>query len=136
MARIKARELAFKLVFEDLFGIHTAKELFGRLFEEEKDFKAINQEDIEYIEWVRSTVGEHAAQIDQIIAKYAVGWTIDRLDKVDLSIMRLAICEILYRDDVTKAIAINAAVDLAKEYASDNSPAFINGILGAAAKEI
>lgn len=136
MARIKARELAFKLVFEDLFGIHTAKELFGGLFEEEKDFKAINQEDIQYIEWVRSTVGEHSEEIDQIIAKYAVGWTIDRLDKVDLSILRLAVCEMLYRDDVTKAIAINAAVDLAKEYASDNSPAFINGILGAVAKEI
>lgn len=134
MARIKARELAFKLVFEDLFGIHTAKEMFGGLFEEEKDYKAINQEDIEYIEWVRASVAEHAEELDEIIKQYAQGWAIDRLDKVDLSIMRLAVCEMLYRDDVTNAIAINAAVELAKIYASDNSPSFINGVLGAIAK--
>ena len=134
MARIKARELAFKLVFEDLFGIHTAKEMFGGLFEDEKEYKAINQEDIEYIEWVRASVAEHAEELDEIIKQYAQGWAIDRLDKVDLSIMRLAVCEMLYRDDVTNAIAINAAVDLAKIYASENSPSFINGVLGAIAK--
>lgn len=135
MARIKARELAFKLVFEDLFGIHTAKEMFGGLFEEEKDYKAINQEDIEYIEWVRREVASHAEEIDQIIANHTQGWAIDRLDKVDLSILRLAVCEMLYRDDVTQAIAINAAVELAKIYATDNSPSFINGVLGAIAKK-
>lgn len=134
MARIKARELAFKLVFEDLFGIHTAKEMFGGLFEEEKDYKAINQEDIEYIEWVRASVAEHAQELDEIITQHAQGWALDRLDKVDLAIMRLAVCEMLYRQDVTNAIAINAAVELAKIYASDNSPSFINGVLGAIAK--
>ena len=135
MARIKARELAFKLVFEDLFGIHTAKEMFGGLFEEEKDYKAINQEDIEYIEWIRREIAEHAEELDQIIAEHAQGWAIDRLDKVDLSILRLAVCEMRYREDVTTAIAINAAVELAKAYATDNSPSFINGVLGAIAKK-
>ncbi len=135
MARIKARELAFKLVFEDLFGIHTAKEMFGGLFEEEKDYKAINQEDIEYIEWIRREIAEHAEELDQIIAEHAQGWAIDRLDKVDLSILRLAVCEMRYREDVTAAIAINAAVELAKAYATDNSPSFINGVLGAIAKK-
>ena len=135
MARIKARELAFKLVFEDLFGIHTAKEMFGGLFEEEKDYKAINQEDIEYIEWIRREIAEHAEELDRIIAEHAQGWAIDRLDKVDLSILRLAVCEMRYREDVTTAIAINAAVELAKAYATDNSPSFINGVLGAIAKK-
>lgn len=135
MARIKARELAFKLVFEDLFGIHTAKEMFGGLFEEEKDYKAINQEDIEYIEWVRREVSSRAEELDQIIAQHTQGWTIDRLDKVDLAILRLAVCEMRYREDVTDAIAINAAVELAKGYATDNSPSFINGVLGAVAKK-
>lgn len=135
MARIKARELAFKLVFEDLFGIHTAKEMFGGLFEEEKDYKVINQEDIEYIEWVRREVSSRAEELDQIIVEYTQGWTIDRLDKVDLAILRLAVCEMRYRQDVTEAIAINAAVELAKAYATDNSPSFINGVLGAIAKK-
>lgn len=134
MARIKAREFAFKLIFEDLFGIHTAKEMFGGLFEEEKDYKAINQEDIEYIEWIRASVAEHAEELDEIIKEHTQGWTLDRLDKVDLSIMRLAVCEMLYREDVTNAIAINAAVELAKIYSSDNSTSFINGVLGAIAK--
>ncbi len=135
MARIKARELAFKLVFEDLFGIHTAKEMFGGLFEEEKDYKVINQEDIEYIEWVRREVSSRAEELDQIIVEHTQGWTIDRLDKVDLAILRLAVCEMRYRQDVTEAIAINAAVELAKAYATDNSPSFINGVLGAIAKK-
>ena len=135
MARIKARELAFKLVFEDLFGIHTAKEMFGGLFEEEKDYKVINQEDIEYIEWVRREVSSRAEELDQIIVEHTQGWTIDRLDKVDLAILRLAVCEMRYRQDVTEATAINAAVELAKAYATDNSPSFINGVLGAIAKK-
>ena len=135
MARIKARELAFKLVFEDLFGIHTAKEMFGGLFEEEKDYKVINQEDIEYIEWVRREVSSRAEELDQIIVEHTQGWTIDRLDRVDLAILRLAVCEMRYRQDVTEATAINAAVELAKAYATDNSPSFINGVLGAIAKK-
>lgn len=136
MARIKARELAFKLVFEDLFGVHTAKEMFGGLFEEEKEFKAINDADIEYIEWIRKNVAEHDGEINEIISQKAIGWTVERMDKVDLAILRVALCEILYREDVTSATAINEAVELAKVYSQDTSPAFINGILGAYVKEL
>lgn len=134
MARIKARELAFKLVFEDLFGVNTATEMFGGLFEEEKDYKAINEEDVDYINWIRTSVKEHSEEINGIISEKAIGWTVDRIDKVDLAILRLAICEILYRDDVTDATTINAAVELSKTYSQDSSPAFINGVLGAVVK--
>lgn len=129
--RSKARELAFKLVFEDTFGTSTATEMLGNLFEEEKDFEGLEQANIDYINWIRVTVKEHRDEIDGIISRFAKGWKLERMSRVDLSILRLALCEINYLDGVTPAIAINEAVELAKKYSADNASSFINGILGA-----
>ena len=128
--RSKARELAFKLVFEDTFGTSTATEMLGNLFEEEKDFDGLEQANIDYINWVRTAVKEHRDELDGIISRFAKGWKLERMSRVDLSILRLALCEINYLDGVTPAIAINEAVELAKKYSADNAPSFINGILG------
>lgn len=129
--RSQARELAFKLLFEDTFGTTTAAEMLGGLFEEEKDWGVLNVEDKTYIAWVRENVKAHEDELNGIIASFAKGWTLERMNRIDLSILRLALCEILYRDDVNAGIAINEAVELAKRYSSDEGPAFINGILGA-----
>ncbi len=136
MAKIKntrsqAREVAFKLLFEDTFGTSTANEMLGKLFEEEIAWESISDDNKQYIEWVRKNTKENCEEIDKIISSFAKGWTIARMNRVDLSILRLALCEIIYREDVTAGIAINEAVELAKIYSSDESPAFINGILGA-----
>ncbi len=130
-SRSRAREIAFKLIFEDMFGTSTALEMLGLLFEEEINWKEISQENIEYIEWARLNVKDNKEKIDEIISSFSKGWTISRMNRVDVSILRLALCEILYREDVTAGIAINEAVELAKKYSSDEGPAFINGILGA-----
>ena len=130
-SRSRAREIAFKLIFEDTFGTSTALEMLGLLFEEEINWKEISNENIEYIEWARFNVRENKEQIDEIISSFAKGWTIQRMNRVDVSILRLALCEILYREDVTAGIAINEAVEIAKKYSGDDGPAFINGILGA-----
>ena len=131
MARIKAREAAFQLLFEDTFGTNTAREMFDSLFEEEQEWKKINETDLEYIQWLRNTAKQHVDELNTIIARFANGWTIERMNRIDLSILRLALCEILYREDVTAATAINEAVELAKRYSSEEGPSFINGILGA-----
>jgi len=79
---------------------------------------------------------ENQAQLDSIIEKFLKGWELDRLSKVDLALMRLAIYEMLREPDVPSGVAINEAVELAKAYGTDESPAFINGVLGNVAREM
>lgn len=129
--RSRAREIAFKLLFEDMFGTSTAANMLGVLFEEEINWKEFSDDNISYIEWIRENAKVHQEEIDKIISDFSKGWTIERMSRVDVSILRLAICEILYREDVNTAISINEAVELAKKYSSDDAPSFVNGILGA-----
>jgi len=96
----------------------------------------LSDEDAAYAEQVASGVEEHAEEIDALVSKYAVDWSIGRIARVDLSILRVAIYEMLYRDDVPTGAAINEAVELAKRYGGERSYAFINGILGSVAKEL
>ena len=136
MAKVKnlrstAREIAFKLVFEDMFGTSTAQSMLGVLFDEDVNWNDITDENKEYIEWARQNTKDHQEEVDKVISEFAKGWTIDRMNRVDVSILRLAITEIMFREDVTSAIAINEAVELAKKYSTDEAPQFINGILGA-----
>lgn len=74
--------------------------------------------------------------IDELISKYAKNWTINRMAKVDLAILRLAVCEILYVPNMPTKVSINEAIELAKLYCDDKSPKFINGILGSVVNEI
>ena len=129
--RSRAREIAFKLVFEDMFGTSTATEMLALLFEEEVNWQEFSEDNISYISWIRENTKVNQEKIDEVISSFAKGWSIERMNRVDVSILRLAICEIMFREDVNSGIAINEAVELAKKYSSDESPSFINGILGA-----
>ena len=73
---------------------------------------------------------EHKTEIDEAINTYAEGWSVERIAKVDIAILRLAVYEILFAEDIPNRVAVNEAVELAKEFSSDKSPSFINGILG------
>ena len=75
-------------------------------------------------------VGEHFAHIDDLISSHLQGWTLDRLPAVDRAILRVAVWELLYADDVPEPVAVDEAVQLAKELSTDDSPAFVNGVLG------
>lgn len=77
----------------------------------------------------------HKEEIDEKISKYSVGWKPDRMPKTDLSILRLAACELLYMEDIPSAVSINEAVELTKIYGTDQSPKFVNAILGSITKE-
>ena len=80
-------------------------------------------------------VEEHRGELDAAIAAHATGWALDRIAPLDRNIMRVALYEIDYRDDVPTEVAIDEAVELAKEYCGAEAPGFINGVLGAAVRE-
>jgi N utilization substance protein B len=80
-------------------------------------------------------VSGHAQRIDEILGELADGWTVARMPDVDRALLRLAVFELLWRDDVPDAVAIDEAVELAKSLSTDSSPRFVNGVLGRVARE-
>jgi transcription antitermination protein NusB len=83
-----------------------------------------------YTVMVARGVTEHAAHIDDLIASHLQGWTFERLPAVDRAILRVAVWELLHADDVPEPVAVDEAVELAKELSTDESPGFVNGVLG------
>jgi N utilization substance protein B len=75
-------------------------------------------------------VTENAAHIDELIAAHLQGWTLDRLPAVDRAILRVAVWELLHAEDVPEPVAVDEAVELAKKLSTDDSPGFVNGVLG------
>ncbi len=130
MTRKEERELAFTLVFEKIFNDDlTIEEIANNAVEarliEENTF-AFSLAQLTY---------EHIEEIDNIINENSVGWKVERLPKVSLALMRLAICEILYVPSIPSGVSINEAVELAKKFASQEDASFINGILGKYVRE-
>lgn len=72
---------------------------------------------------------QYARRIDELIATYAVGWTIDRMPVADRNVLRLGTYELIWEDGVPDAVVVDEAVEIAKEYSTDESPAFVNGLL-------
>jgi N utilization substance protein B len=134
MGRKNAREKAMTLIYQMELTNFQADEIIRDFFDN-NELKFSN-EDIEYIKDCVYGVEKNLAKIDELIDKHAHGWKLNRLAKVDLSIMRLAIYEIMEREDVPTPVAINEAVELAKIYGTDQSPAFINGVLAKVVEEI
>ncbi len=92
--------------------------------------------DMNYVNKVCTCIKEKDAYITEIINKYSKNWSTNRMPKVDLAILKLAICEILSVEDVPEKVSINEAIEMAKTYCDDKSPKFINGILGSVVSEI
>ena len=80
-------------------------------------------------------VEEHREELDEAIARHATGWSLERIAPLDRNVMRMALYEIAYRDDVPTEVAIDEAIELAKEYCGADAPGFVNGVLGAAVRE-
>jgi N utilization substance protein B len=83
----------------------------------------------EYTAGLVRDVTEHLDRIDTFIAEHAEGWTLERMPAVDRNILRIAVLEMMWRDDVPDRVAIDEAVELAKSVSTDRSPAFVNGLL-------
>jgi N utilization substance protein B len=144
MTRTTARQIAIQLefsaaasgqdaksVFEDFFS----REHYATLSAEHKLFADFpDEKQLEYIRNVTSLMDEHRPEFDAYIEKYSKGWKLDRISMTARVILRCAMCEIMYIDDVPTAAAINEAVELSKSYDEPEAAGFINGILGSFVK--
>ena len=126
MTRRALREQVFKMLFRVEF--HDAEEMKEQavLFDEEE---SCSEKDKEYITKKFENIVEKITEIDAAVNEVAKGWKTTRMGKVDLTIIRLAVYEMKYDEDIPGKVAINEAVELAKQYGTDDSPAFVNGIL-------
>ncbi len=122
LARETAVRLLYQMTFQDDFDWHDT-------VSNTMDVNGLTEADNDYIDDVLSNLPQYLSIIDQKITTVSHRWRIDRMSKMDLSIMRLSVYEIFYRDDIPASVSINEAVELAKRYGSDESPAFINGLL-------
>ncbi|MBQ9988678.1 MAG: transcription antitermination factor NusB [Clostridia bacterium] len=136
MARRDARDLAMRMIYaEDLGGkLEPLKD--GEMPDEENCLIAMDEFDRGYIDRVMAVFRENAAVIDETINGLSSDWSLNRISKVDLAILRLACCEIGHMNEVPLSVAINEAVELAKKYGTDQSSRFVNGVLGGYARKL
>lgn len=134
MKRREERECAFSLLFQMDFWQPDEIDSQIELYFNEQSVE-IDEDNIKFIKSEAMGAYDNKNNIDKIIAEYAKDWTINRLAKVDLAILRLATYEILYNETIPVGVSVNEAVELAKKYSSDEAPSFINGILGKIAGE-
>lgn len=127
--RHQARKRAVDLLFEaEARNLTPAQVADGRvaLADANPDVSELNP----YTLTVAYGVSQHAAHIDELISSHLQGWTLERLPAVDRAILRVAVWELLHADDVPEPVAVDEAVELAKELSTDESPGFVNGVLG------
>ena len=129
MKRRDAREAAFLLIFEKSFRKEPMDELIALAVES----RALELSD--YARRLVLTADEKEAELDQNIEKYLSKWKINRLARVTLAVLRLAVCELSYFPDIPVRVTINEAIELAKKYATENDASYINGVLGSFVKE-
>lgn len=128
-ARNKARKRAFQILFEaDQRGadVQTVLADWMRLARTDPRQPPVTEYTMSLVEGYAG----NAARIDELLSTYSVGWTLDRMPDVDRGILRLGVYELLWVDEVPDAVVIDEAIQLAKEFSTDDSPGFINGLLG------
>ncbi|MCW2748209.1 MAG: transcription antitermination factor NusB [Nocardioidaceae bacterium] len=122
-ARTKSRKRALDVLFEsELQSLSTGKTLAERRADADPPVN-------DYTVFLVEGIIAHVDRLDALLSEHAVGWTLDRMPGVDRNLLRIGAYEILYVDDVPDAVAVSEAVNLAKDLSTDESPAFINGLL-------
>ena len=134
MLRSQVREEIFKILFRIPFI--EEEELSEQIDFAMEDLEGKSEENRDYIKNKSMEVLLHINEIDAKITDCCEGWNINRIGKAELAIMRLAVYEILFEDDVPEKVAINEAVELSKIYGDDNAKGFINAVLGKVVKSI
>jgi N utilization substance protein B len=131
MTRSEAREQAFIVLFEKIFDNEST---IGQIVENatEAELIKINA----FAEALLKSVDENAELIDNTIAEFSKGWSLERLPKVSLAILRLAIGEMKFVEDVPTGVSVNEAVELTKKYGTADDASYVNGVLGAVAKSL
>lgn len=127
MTRSQQREHAFKMLFQTEF--YEMEELEGQDKLYISELPVLKDEEQAFITGEVNATREKLSQIDAMIDEKASGWNIGRIGKVELTILRLAVYEMLFDDEIPQSVAINEAVELAKKYGGDDSYSFVNGVL-------
>jgi N utilization substance protein B len=128
-ARSKARKRALDLLFASEVRDRSAVEALDEELAEARD-QSGGRPVADYTSRLVRGVTEHRVRIDDLLATYSQGWTLDRMPAVDRNVLRLGAFEVLYVDDVPDAVAVSEAMNLVRELSTDESPAFVNGVLG------
>ena len=144
MTRSNAREVAVHLIYVLDYTSQTPEEALQTRMErgyydglaQENDVYAERpgKKQMEYIRTCVQGVADHAEELDALIARYAIGWNLNRISRFTKAAMRLAIFEMLYMHDVPTGVAINECVELTKKYEEGEVASFVNGILGSVAR--
>ncbi|HHV60444.1 MAG TPA: transcription antitermination factor NusB [Clostridiaceae bacterium] len=132
MGRKASRELAMKLLYQ----LEIQKDDREKQIEMALNNQSVREKDKEYILDVIYGVFKNLDKIDEKIEKCSKGWKISRISRVDLSILRLGIFELLYRDDIPSNVSINEAIEMAKKYSGQDAGSFVNGVLGKVAEDL
>ena len=145
MSRTTARAAAMQMIFEKISGGQGGEETLKMVYDELREDglpgvdhisrKEPDEEDREYITAALEGVLQHREEIDGLIERTAKGWPLDRMSQVDLTIMRLAVWEILYAGDVPGSVSIAEAMEMTERFSDPEDKAFVNGILGTILRE-
>ena len=140
MTRSNAREIAVQMIFSLSFGNENASDLLEQQLTQERFAELAaemplyaqypNEKQLQYIKELVQGVFAHGPELDDYISRYAVGWSFARIPRMAAAIMRTAMYEVLYMPDSPNAAAINEAVEMTKNYESQDVVSFVNGILG------
>lgn len=130
--RRKAREETLRILFRLEFENKQVKKTLDQYWESKKTSEEIK----EYSTWLVNGIISDQAKIDNIIQKASEHWRISRMTLVDRNILRMAVFELLYEENIAPAIVINEAIEIAKKYSGDEAAAFVNGILDAIRKDL
>ena len=129
MGRHEQREQIFRLLFRE--GFHPSQDMDQqvKLFFEDEEMAGISEKDMEYIVQKHADIRQRLEELDGLLNEKVEGWDTARMGKVELTVLRLALYEMLYDDMVPEGVAINEAVELAKTYGQGNAGSFVNAVL-------
>ena len=139
ISRTAIREHIFKIIFGIEFTENRKEDdirkkaclYLDNLTDEEDNYYSLNEQDSAYIIEKTVNIAKRIPETDEVINEHSEGWPVSRLGKAELAILRLAVYEILFDEDIPDNVAINEAIELSKTYGESTAPAFINGILAA-----
>ena len=145
MSRTTARSAAMQMIFEKISGGQGGEETLKLVYDELREYgipggrtvddSEPDEEDRKYITEAFNGVLSHLDELDGIIGKTAKGWTTERMSLVDLTVLRLAVWEILYNPDVPANVSVAEALELTERYSDPEDKSFVNGILGTIVRE-
>lgn len=130
MSRRFARDISFKYIYATLYGDCDLEDTLESIITvTEEEVRSLDKEEKAYFDKISLGIKENEKSIDELILSKLKNWSIERIFKIDLAILRLAVYEIIYMDSIPPKVTVNEAVELAKKYGNDNSYNFVNGVL-------